>query len=484
MTDGREGPPETSLESDGDGEPGDVGGGDGVVAPDRASPSWRLALAAFRVPAFAWYWSAQLLSGIGTWSQSIALSWLVLDLTHSAVDLGTVTMLQFLPILAFALVGGVIADRLPRRGLLIATQAALTAEAVLLGLLVATHVVTLWQVSLIAVAVGTTNALNNPAQQAFVPELVGRDLVADAVALNSVQVNTARMLGGAVGGMVIATWGISGALFLNAASFAPIVAVLAAIRPAHVASHPPAGEATALSELRQGLAYTLSTASIRRVVVLFAVVGLLGFNWQVAVPLVARFVLHRQATGFGDLMGALGAGSLVAAVAVARSQRPSERRLVVGAVALGGALVVLGLSRSFPLSLVVLAGAGAAGVVASVTANTRLQLLTPGYLRGRVMGIYVLLMGGTTPIGSFVLGEMAGHFGTGVTLMGFGAATALVVGLISVLRWRNAGRSGEGDTPRGVPNALGAGRTALPVAPPGAQDPLDHAAPPPAPGER
>jgi len=148
---------------------------------------------ALRVPAFAWYWSGQLLSGIGTWSQSIAISWLVLDLTHSAVDLGTVTMLQFLPILLFALYGGVIADRLKRRKLLLVTQIALAAEAVVLGVLVATHVISLWEISLIAVGVGTTNALNNPTQQAFVPELVGRELVADAVALNSVQVNTARM---------------------------------------------------------------------------------------------------------------------------------------------------------------------------------------------------------------------------------------------------------------------------------------------------
>jgi MFS family permease len=453
VTDGRTGPPEPSSCRDGGGEPGEACDGDRVAATDRASASWRVALAAFRVPAFAWYWSAQLLSGIGTWSQSIALSWLVLDLTHSAVDLGTVTMLQFAPILAFALLGGVVADRLPRRGLLIVTQVALTTEAVFLGALVATHVVTLWEVSLIAVAVGTTNALNNPAQQAFVPELVGRDLVADAVALNSVQVNTARMLGGAVGGVAIAVWGISGALFLNAASFAPIVAVLIAIRPAHVAWQPPTREATALSELRQGLAYALSTVSIRRVVVLFAVVGLLGFNWQVAVPLVARFVLHRQATGFGDLMGALGAGSLAAALAVARSQRPSERRLTFGAVALGGALVVLGLSRSYPLSLVVLVGAGAAGVVASVTANTRLQLLAPDHLRGRVMGIYILLMGGTTPVGSFLLGELAGHVGTGAALVCFGAATALAVGLISVLRWHTAGRRDGGEAPRDVANA-------------------------------
>ena len=401
-----------------------------------AEVSWRSMVAALAVPAFAWYWASQLLSGIGTWSQAVAQAWLVLDLTHSAVALGTITMLQFLPVLAFALVGGVIADRVRRRQLLVATQIALTAQAVTLGVLVAAHVVTLWEIGLLAVALGTTNALNNPAQQAFVPELVGRDLVADAVALNSVQFNTARMLGGAVGGLAIAAWGIDGALFLNAASFLPIVGVLAAIRPAHGVARSGLSQRSGFSELRQGLAYALQTTPVRRVVALFAVVGLLGFNWQVAVPLLARFVLHRSVTGFGDLMAAIGAGSLLAAVALARDRRATEGRLTVGGVALGGVLVALGFSRSYPVSLVLLGLGGIAGIVTSITANTRLQLLTPDHLRGRVMGIYVLLMGGTTPIGAFVLGELAGHLGTGVALVIFGATTALAVGAIGLRRAR------------------------------------------------
>lgn len=421
-------------------------------APDRSTsgvpgssdhPSWRVTLAAFKVPAFAWYWCGQLLSGIGTWSQSIALAWLVLDLTHSAVDLGTITMLQFVPILAFSLFGGVVADRFPRRRLLIATQIALTMEAVVLGVLVATHTITLWETGLIAVTIGTTNALNNPVQQAFVPELVGHDLVANAVALNSVQFNSARMLGGAVGGLAITIWGISGALFLNAASFIPIVIILFRIRPAHDGGTSPTEHAAAWTELRQGLAFALATTSIRRVVFLFAVVGLFGFNWQVAVPLVARFVLHRQAAGLGELMAALGAGSLVAAVGLARNQRASEGRLVFGGVALGLSLVALGLSRSYPLSLLILVFAGAVGVVASITANTRLQLLTPDRLRGRVMGIYVLLMGGTTPIGSLLLGEVAGHLGTDAAIMTFGTTTVAGVVLIAALRRRNSATSSD-----------------------------------------
>ena len=400
------------------------------AAPVTAGPpSWRSMVAALRVPAFAWYWSGQLVSVIGTWSQVVAVSWLVLDLTHSAIALGTITLLQTLPILAFALPGGVIADRVPRRRLLIATQAALAAQAIALGLLVALHLVTLWEIGLLSFVLGTANALNGPAQQAFVPELVGRDLVPDAVALNSVQFNTARMIGGAVGGLAVAAWGVSGALFFNAATFLPILAVLMVIRAAHPAPRP-ATRASVLADLRAGLGYALRTKPVRRVVMVLGVVGLLGYNWQVAVPLIARFMLHRQVTGYGALMSALGAGSLAAAILLARDQRASEHRLMAGAVVLGAVLVALGLSYSYPASLVLLAVGGFAGLVATITANTRLQMLTPDELRGRVMGIYVLLMGGTTPIGAFAFGEIAGHLSTGDALIAFGATTVLTVGVI------------------------------------------------------
>ena len=414
-------------------EPGE--GRPGAPLPE---VSWREMAAALRVPAFAWYWAAQLLSGIGTWSQSIAQAWLVLDMTRSAVDLGTITMLQFLPMLLLSLLGGVVADRLARRRLLIGTQVALTAEALALGLLVAFHVVALWEIGLLALALGTTNALNNPAQQAFVPELVDRPLVANAVALNSVQFNTARMAGGAVGGLAVATWGISGALFFNAATFLPIVGVLLWIRPAHPPARRPDTGTSALAELRQGLAYAWSTLPIRRVVALFGVIGLLGFNWQVAVPLVARFSLHRSVTGFGDLMAALGAGSLVGAVALARDRRATERRLAAGGLGLGAVLVALGISHQYWLGLLLLFAGGAAGIVASITANTLLQLLARDDLRGRVMGIYVLLMGGTTPLGALLLGELAGHFGLETALVAFGATTAAVVGAIAVHRRRRS----------------------------------------------
>ncbi|MGC8633594.1 MAG: MFS transporter [Candidatus Limnocylindrales bacterium] len=400
--------------------------------PARPSPGAGSRLPrAFQVGAFRWYWSSQLVSGIGTWAQAVAQSWLVLELTHSAVMLGTVTMLQFLPMLIFPLLGGVIADRLPRRRMLIATQSAAMLQALLLGTLVATHTVQLWEVAALALMLGLTNAFNNPAAQAFVPELVGGDLVADAVAINSIQFNLARMVGGAVGGVAVAWWGIPGALFLNTASYLPAVLVLARIRPLHVTVRQARGDTHVVREVTEGLRYALTTPPVRRVVLLFGVVGLLGFNWQVALPLLA-VTLHGGVTGFGTLMSALGAGSLVAGAVLARNRRPSERRLALGGLGLGAALVLLGASPWYGASLVLMVVAGFVGVLASVTANTLLQIRTPDTLRGRVMSIYVLLMGGTTPVGAFLLGTIAGGWGIRVGLLAFGALAIVAIGGIQL----------------------------------------------------
>ena len=415
-----------------EGMAGDAGG---AAREDAGTDvSWRHMAGAFRVPEFAWYWGSQLLSGMGTWSQAIAQAWLVMELSGSqsraAVWLGTITMLQFLPLLIFAPFGGVVADRVSRRRLLVVTQSAASLQALLLAMLVYFGAARLWQVGILAFALGTTNAFNNPAQQAFIPELVGRPLVADAVALNSVQFNSARMIGGAIGGIAVAAWGISGALLMNAASFVPAIVVLALIRPAYTVKRSPAKGEAVLAQLRTGFSYAITTVAVRRVVLLFGVASLIGLNWQVVLPLVARYIVHRQVTGFGTLMAAFGVGALIAAILQARDRRVSEQRLVIGGVALGVSLMLLGWSHWYLLSLVLVAGGGAASIVVSVTANTRLQLLVPDNLRGRVMGIYVLLMGGTTPIGSYVLGQVSGGFGPAVGILAFGVATVVAVAAI------------------------------------------------------
>jgi MFS family permease len=391
-------------------------------------PDIRSSLRVLRVRRFGAWWGAQFLSGIGSWAQAVAIPWYVLERTGSAAAVGLVTTLQFLPVLVLSLVGGAIADRVSRRGLLLLTQVALAVLAALLGVLVAARLAPVWVVAAIALAIGTTNALNNPAQQAFLPELVSIDQVPAAVALNSVQFNAARMVGGAVGGVLIAAFGVPAALWVNAASFLPVVAVLVAIgRRAVAPVSPQRPSEPILAQLLEGLRFAAREAPVRSVILVFGFVGLFGFNWQVAVPLVARFVLRQHAEGLGLLMSSLGAGALGASLLATARARASQRRLVVAGASLGAALVGLGVARSVALAAGLLVVGGFFGVLASVSANTRLQVLSPPALRGRVMAIYVLLMGGTTPIGAFALGELASALGAARAVEIFGALTLLGV---------------------------------------------------------
>lgn len=405
--------------------------------------------AAFAVPAYRWYWSSQLVSGFGTWAQAIAQSWLVLRLTGSAFALGAVATLQFLPMLVFPLLGGVVADRIPRRRLLLATQTAALVQAVVLGALVWSGTVQYWEVGVLALLLGLTNAFGNPAQQALVPELVGRDLVGNAVALNSVQFNLARLVGGALGGLSVATFGIAATLFLNAVSYIPAIVVLAVIRPAY-ASAVARVRTRVVGEMGDGLRYALGTPAIRRVLALFAVVGLLGFNWTVAVPLLA-VSLGAGPAGFGALMSALGIGSLVAGLILMRGHDATERVLALAGMGLGGALVLLGLSSWYGVSLGLLVAAGLVGITATVTANTRLQLLTPDLYRGRVMSLFVMLMGGTTPIGALLLGAIAQAWGIRVGLFIFGALTIVsLLAIVAFNRSRNAAPDEAGSGVAGI----------------------------------
>ncbi len=391
---------------------------------------------ALAVPAYRWYWASQLVSGIGTWAQTLAQAWLVLQLTNnSAVALGTVTTLQFLPMLVFPLLGGVIADRLPRRKLLITTQVGAMLQALALGVLVASGHVLYWEVGAMALILGLTNAFGMPAQQALVPEIVGRELVGNAVAVNSVQFNVARLLGSGLGGVLVAIFGVGPTLLLNAASFLPAIVVLVALRPAH--ARPPrsregadAQQGGIGSEIGAGLRYALGTRRIRRILALFGIVGLLGFNWSVATPLLT-VALGTGPEGLGALQAAFGLGSLAAGIALMRSRGATERRFLVGGFGLGAVLVALGLSPWHGASVALMLLGGLTGVTASVSANTRLQMASTDAYRGRVMSLFTLLMGGTTPIGALLLGGIAQAWGiqTGLIIFGW----AVIAGLVAVL---------------------------------------------------
>lgn len=403
--------------------------------PSPARPQRRVGdvLRALRVRNFGLFWTGQLVSGMGTWMQTVAMAWLVLQISHSALTLATVTTLQFLPMLLFTLPAGALADRVSKRALLLCAQSLAAAQALALGILVAVGTPRVWQLAVLAVALGLSNAFNNPAQQAFVPEMVGRELVPDAVALNSAQFNAGRMVGSALGGVAVAYLGVAAVFFINAGSFALTLGALLAMRPGDL--HRAAGNRPSRrGAIREGLRYAAGVPDVLFVLLTLAAVGTLGFNWQVVAPLIARDVLGLGAVGFGTLMGAFGAGALVAALTLVAVPGGSERRIVTAGAVIAGVLVILGWSGSYPIAITAMTLGGAGATLFTTTSNTRLQKLVPDRLRGRVMSVFVLLMGGSTPVGTYLLGHVAALTGVPVAVGGFGAATA--VGLIGTLTYQ------------------------------------------------
>ncbi|SDO97841.1 Predicted arabinose efflux permease, MFS family [Arthrobacter sp. ok909] len=402
-------------------------------------------LRALRVRNFALFWTGQLISGTGTWMQMVAMAWLVLDISGSPAVLGIVTTLQFLPLLLFVLPAGVLADRFPKRTIMLAAQALATVQALVLGFLALTGSPQIWQLALLAFILGVSNAFNNPAQQAFVPEMVGLTLVPDAVAMNSVQFNSSRMIGFALGGLAVAQLSAAAVFFMNAASFAAALTALLVLRTGELrlSRSKPARHGA----LREGLQYVLHTPAVLFVLGALAVVGTFGYNWPVAAPLLARDVLNVASVGFGALMSAFGAGSLVAGIGLVVVGGSNDRRMIVSGAVLALILILLGISQSYPVSLGLMALAGLSGTVFTTTVNTRLQGLTPDRLRGRVMSLFVLLLAGTTPFGSALLGLGAEAFGISSAIIGFGAVTLAGLAVLLVLRTRRDGSAAARNRP-------------------------------------
>lgn len=393
---------------------------------------------------FAFFWTGQLVSGTGTWMQTVAMAWLVLQISHSPGILGTVTMLQFLPMMLFTLPAGVVADRVPKRRLLIAAQSLAALQALVLGVLTLLGTPQIWELAVLAFVLGLSNAFNNPAQQAFLPELVGHDLLPDAVVLNSLQFNGTRMIGFALGGLALAQFSAAAVFFANAASFAASLAALLLMRRADL--NRPLEQRPGQHALGEGLAYAYRTPAVVFVLASLAVVGTFGFNWPVAAPLMAQDLLHVGAIGFGALMGAFGGGSLIAGAGLMATGPGGRRRMVAAAGILALVLIALGISRSYAASLALMTVAGIAGTVYTTTANSSLQAVVPDRLRGRVMSLFVLLMAGTTPVGATLLGWGADAFGISATTIAFGVVTAAGLAVL-VLHHRAASRGTQPPAP-------------------------------------
>jgi MFS family permease len=404
-----------------------------VTTPPSASRTWPRGLEALAHRNFRLFWTGQLVSLVGTWMQTVAQGWLLLQLTNSPVALGVAAAFQFTPVLIFGLFGGVVADMLPKRRTLIATQVAEMVLAFALGILVATGTVQVWHVYLLAILLGVVSAVDMPVRQSFVVEMVGRSDVGNAVALNSAVFNASRIVGPAIAGVVIGTVGIATCFLLNGASFAGVIVGLLAMRPEHLLAAPRmALERTwrgVFERLREGLSYVRNTPLILLAIAVLGAVSTFGMNFNVLIPVLARDVLHGDAATFGFLMAASGVGSLASAAMIAVGQRPTPRLLLTGAAVFGIALIALGLSRSFLVSALLMVVLGWGVIAIAATTNTLIQLTVPDVLRGRVMSVYTTVFAGSTPLGGLFAGLVAASAGVQVALVAGGAISALVAAL-------------------------------------------------------
>ncbi len=387
------------------------------------------------------YYIGQTISLSGTWLQTIAQALLVLELTGSKVALGTVTMLQFLPITIFVLIAGVIADRVPKRNFIVATTLLAMAQAVLLTVLVWSGRVELWHVYALAPVLGIANAFQQPTRQAFVVEMVGRDDLPNAVALNSGMFNGARLIGPAIGGLIIAAFGLKYAFLLNSVTFVPVLVGLLMIDTSKLYKMDTKRPwRNPITDLREGLSYAFRTPAALLIIILVAIVGTFGYNFTVMLPLLSEFVLDRGSTGLGFMTAAVGLGALTSALLLAGRAQATKFTLFVGGAAFAVLLAASALSQWYALTLLLLLALGMANTAFAATANTSLQLAVPDYLRGRVMALYMLLFAGSTPIGGFLTGYMAEHLGvsTALTINASVCAAGMAIGLAYYVRNRAA----------------------------------------------
>lgn len=404
---------------------------------------------AFRHRNYRLFFSGQLISLIGTWMQTVAQAWLILTLTGDAFMLGLVSAIQWLPMLALGLFGGIVADALPKRRTLIATQVSMMVLAAALGILVLAGVVQVWMILLIAFLLGIANAVDMPVRQAFAVEMVGREDVANAVALNSAMFNMARIVGPAVAGIAIAVFSLPVAFLLNAASFVAVIVGLILMREEDLHSPPLLARPRTVREvganLAEGLRYVRATPVVLLATLVVGVASTFAMNFNVLIPPFARDVLGSGADGLGFLMAAMGIGSLVAALLLAFARRPSPWVIAGGALLLGISEVAVGLTRSYPVGFVLLFVVGLGAIGMSATANTTIQLAVPDGLRGRVMAIYATVFAGSTPIGGLFAGSVASAWGVPVAL-GVGGVAAALAGIVGIAWLRQAGLSKPPET--------------------------------------
>ncbi len=416
----------------------------------------RVTFAALSVPNYRRYYAGQSISLIGTWMQMTAQAWLVLSLTHSSTWLGVIIALQTLPVLVLGPYGGVIADRVDKRKLMMALQSAMGVQALALGVLTVTGVVTVWEIGALAALLGFNNAFENPARQSFMLELVGPEHLRNAVSLNSVLVNVARSVGPAVAGILIATVGDGVSFLVNAGSFVAVVVSLTTMDRSALSPTSPMPRAR--GQLREGLRYVRSTPALAVPLLMMAVAGCLTYEFQVTLPVMAQRGLNVGATGFGFMTAAMGAGAVVGGLFVAARGKTGLKPLVLAATGFAAAMTIATLAPSLGIELVALALAGAASIAFMSTGNSTLQLNAAPEMRGRVMSLWFVAFQGSTPIGGPLVGWLMAVIGPRAGL-GLGAVTVALVAIggLMALRRLPLPRAGRPGAVLGAPGSVATG---------------------------
>ena len=394
---------------------------------------WKTTFRALKHRNFQLFFSGQLVSLIGTWMQVIAESWLVYRLTGSAVLLGSIGFASQIPVFLFAPLGGMAADRVSRHKLVIATQASAMILATIYGTLILTNRITIHEIFILAALLGVVNAFDIPTRQAFMVEMVGREDLMNAIALNSSMFNGARIVGPAIAGVLIAKIGEGWCFLANGLSYVAVIAGLLLMRIPKFERRPTRGTPTA--HIIEGFQFVRRNMPIRDILLLLGVISLVAMPYAVLMPIFADRILHGGARGLGILMGATGVGALLAALTVAAKSglRGLGKFVGVAAVGFGVSLAAFSQSRSFWLSVALLIPVGYGMMLETTGSNTLIQAMTPDELRGRVLAVYTMMFMGMAPLGSLLAGIIAHHIGAPLTLA-IGGTGAVVAGSIFLTR--------------------------------------------------
>lgn len=419
-------------------EPDEVPAPEPDDRPDAAGPSRGATFASLSVPNYRRFFVGQAVSLAGTWMQSVAMAWLVLQLTGSATWLGVTVALQTLPVLVLGPYAGVLVDRVDKRRLLVGTQTVSAVQALVLGVLAQRGDATMAWVLVLSLGLGLVNTLDNPARQAFVREMVPGPLVRNAVTLNSVVVNASRAVGPAVGGVLIATLGVGVCFLVNAASFVAVIAAYLTMDPSALRPSPP--QPRAPGQLREGLSYVRGTPELFVPLLMMALVGTLTYEFQVSLPALATGTFHEGATSLGWITSAMGVGAVVGGLVSASRHATGTRTMVVASTAFGVATALTAVSPTVPAATAALLLVGAASVWFLSVGNATLQLTSAPHMRGRVMALWAVAFLGTTPVGGPLVGWVAQHVGPRWAL-GLGAAAAVGAGALGAASLRRRARA-------------------------------------------